>query len=324
MVKYIKKNRKMIGASVLIVILFTILIALIIAIKFTLNLHQAQHDSYQPVKHSTTNEDIKINDSKQLKNRSFLILGLDKMNDGSQRTDSIIIATYHVKDNVVIMTRIPRDLYIKTDDYEGKINALYDAKGLAKTIDTIQDYVGLPISNYATTDFKGLTKMVDHIGGIDINSDIKIDDSNNYNLDHKIYVHKGKNHLNGTEALGYSRIRYVDNDIERGNRQMDVIKAIINKMTRPNELLSVDNNIKFMSQYIKTDMKISTAIDYAVNVKSTPKIKKLSFDWDSFDYEGQSYVKLSMKERAKISKQLRKSMNLDEDSALVPIQNEPK
>ena len=76
----------MIGASVLIVILFTILIALIIAIKFTLNLHQAQHDSYQPVKHSTTNEDIKINDSKQLKNRSFLILGLDKMNDGSQRT----------------------------------------------------------------------------------------------------------------------------------------------------------------------------------------------------------------------------------------------
>ena len=137
-------------------------------------------------------------------------------------------------------------------------------------------------------------------------------------------MHKGKNHLNGTEALGYSRIRYVDNDIERGNRQMDVIKAIINKMNLPNELLSVDNNIKYMSQYTKTDMKISTAIDYALNVKSTPKIKKLSFNWDSFDYDGQSYVKLSMKERAKISKQLRKSMNLDEDSALVPIQNEPK
>lgn len=300
-----------------------VLIALIFAIRFTFNLKQAEKESYEPVNHSTQIDDIKMN-NQELKNKSFLILGFDKMNDGAQRTDSIIIATYNVKDNKITMTRIPRDLYIKTDDYEGKINALYESQGLPKTINIIQDYVGVPISNYATTDFNGLTKIVDKIGGIDIDSDIVIDDSNNYNLDHKIHVKKGKNHLNGDEALGYARIRYVDNDIERGNRQMDVIKAIISRMTIPSQLVSIDSNIKSLSKHVKTDMKISSAIDYALNVESTPKVEKLSFKWDSFSYNGQDYVTISLKERSKLSKELRKNMGLKQDSLLTPIKNKPK
>ena len=318
MKNWFNTHKKTIAISALIIVLCTILIGLLFAIRVMFNLKDAEKESYHPTdSHRYQNVKLKNNGAKD--NLSFLVLGMDKLSQGTQRTDSIIIATYNVKTNVITMSRIPRDLYIKTDKYEGKINALYESEGLSETINTIQDYVGIPISNYATTDFNGLTKIIDKVGGIDINSDIKIDKSNNENLGGNIQIKKGKNHLNGKEALGYSRIRYIDNDIERGNRQMEVIDSLVHQMTKPSQLASADENVKFISKYVKTDMKISDAIDYILDLKSTPKIKKLTFKWDQTNINGTDYVTISRKERANMSNQLRENLNLKKDAPLAPI-----
>lgn len=319
---FLKNNKKKILVIMLIVILLLILFGILFMIKVMLNLQDAEKESYQP-SDSKRHQNIQIKSKQNVNNLSFLILGLDKKDSGTQRTDSIIVATYNVKKNTITMTRIPRDLYIEVDDYKGKINALYETKGLSTTINVIQDYTGIPITNYATTDFDGLTKMIDHVGGIDINSDIQVDDSNNSNLGGNIYINKGKNHLNGKEALGYSRIRYIDNDIERGNRQMDVIKALIKKLTSTSQLTNADGNIKYMSKYVKTDMKISTAIDYTLNLNSTPKMNKLTFKWDQFNNNGEDFVTIDDKERAKMSNELRKNLDLKQNAALVPIKTKP-
>lgn len=319
---FLKNNKKKILIILLIIVLLLILFGILFIIKVMLNLQEAEKESYQPIDHNR-HQNIQIKSNQNMNNLSFLILGLDKENEGTQRTDSIIVATYNVDKNTITMTRIPRDLYIEVDEYKGKINALYETKGLSATINFIQDYTGIPITNYATTDFKGLTKMIDHVGGIDINSNIQIDDSNNSNLGGNIYINKGKNHLNGREALGYSRIRYIDNDIERGNRQMDVINALIKKLTSTSQLATADSNIKYMSKYIKTDMKISTAIDYALNLNSTPKMNKLTFTWDQFNNNGEDFVTIDDNERYKMSKELRKNLDLKQDTALLPIKTRP-
>ena len=318
---FFKNNKKRIIIIILVIILLLILFGVIFMIKVMLNLQEAAKESYQP-SDKDRHQNIQIK-SKNDKNLSFLILGLDKKDSGTQRTDSIIVATYNVKDNKIMMTRIPRDLYIETGNYKGKINALYESQGLSKTINFIQDYTGVPINNYATTDFNGLTKLIDHVGGIDIDSKIKIDDNNNSNLGGDIYVKKGKNHLNGKEALGYSRIRYVDNDIERGNRQMEVVNALITKLTSKSQLTSIDSNIKYMSKYVKTDMKISTGIEYALNLDSTPEIKHINFKWDQFTNDGEDFVTISNDERYKISKELRANLELHQNTPLIPIKTKP-
>lgn len=316
-----KLNKKRLLAYVLIVFLFTILLCMLFAIKVILNIQNAGKESYKPTDEGR-NTNVTINRSSN-KNMSFAIFGLDKKDSGMQRTDSIIIATYNAKQNKVVMTRIPRDLYIKTDDYEGKINALYETKGLSQTINILQDYLGIPISNYVTTDFDGLTHIIDHIGGIDINSQIKIDQSNNGNIG-GVTVKKGHNHLNGKQALGYARIRYIDNDIERGNRQLEIIKAIGKKMMSPYQIISVDSNIKEISHYVKTDLKVSEAVNRINSANGLPEMNTLEFEWDSFSYQGQDFVHLTDHERYKLSQKFRKNLDLNQDDPIIPMQLLPE
>lgn len=280
------------------------------------------NDSYEPIDDVNTSkkDESERNDISSKRNISFLMLGTDNpsKDSGDVRTDSIIVATYNSKKNSVEMVRIPRDLYVDYKGYEGKINGIYQERGLSELRDVIERYTGVPITNYVITDFNGLESVVDSIDGIRINSDIEIDDSNNKEVGN-VHVKKGIVTLNGKEALAYSRIRKIDNDIERGKRQEQVIKAIVNKLTSANQLPRIEKNVREVSKHVSMDISLTDVLSYSTKIKETPKMNIINFDWNSFDYQNQSFVNISESQRQEISEKLRNHLGI---SQLDTLENE--
>lgn len=282
---------------------------LLYLIFITNNIHNS-FESRSDTKNSSKIETVK---NEPLKNNiSFVLLGLDRKSDedNSQRADTIIVGTYNIKKNNIVMSRIPRDVYIKIANYEGKINGIYHDLDRESLIKVIENYTNLPINYYVQTDFDGLKNIIDSIGGININSKITINEFNNQQIGNDIFIKQGKNHLNGKEALAYSRIRYIDDDIERGKRQEQVISAMINKLLTPSELINVGNNINVISKYVKTNVSTKVAINHINSLSNKPNIKSIPFEWEGFEYNGSSFVKLKDGERLKVSQQLRSNINL--------------
>lgn len=316
----ITKNRRLIiGLSVFLIVSGFIAHSLLTFINDA-NQSMYTHHSKQSVEHETI-----ANHS----NMSVLLLGTDKpsSDDGSVRTDSIILATFNNDKNVAKMVRIPRDLYISYHGYEGKINGVYEALGREELKQVVEDYTGVPITNTVTTDFDGLVDIVDSIGGINLYSDIEINDMNNSQVGNDIHINKGDVHLNGKEALAYSRIRYIDNDIKRGERQQQVLKAIADNILDASHLPQAKSNIQTIMKYVTTDISLSQVIQYIPKATDKPDISTISFDWQSFDVNGTSYVKLDDSEREKISQTLRKQLDIYSDKPLKslklsPIENE--
>ena len=101
----------------------------------------------------------------------FLITGTDLSGD---LTDIIMVVCFNIKDKTANILQIPRDTYIGSDIDSGKINAVYEsAKRKAPSrIDVmmkrINDYLGLPIDHYAVVSILAFRKIVDVLGGIDV------------------------------------------------------------------------------------------------------------------------------------------------------------
>ncbi len=114
---------------------------------------------------------------------NILLLGLaGGKHDGALLTDSIIIASYHLKSHKVTMISVPRDLWL--DAIKEKVNAAYEVGvqrpegGLAFASDKIDDIIGIPIHYAVRTDFAGFAKAIDLVEGVDVNVPKTFDDFN--------------------------------------------------------------------------------------------------------------------------------------------------
>ncbi|MBI2022623.1 LCP family protein [Candidatus Daviesbacteria bacterium] len=113
---------------------------------------------------------------------NVLLLGnAGGMHDGPYLTDSIIVASYHLKANNVTLISIPRDLWV--DSAKAKINALYalrqkNGNALKYTEDKIDDLIGIPIHYGVRLDFRGFEKAIDTVGGVEVDVSKTFDDYN--------------------------------------------------------------------------------------------------------------------------------------------------
>lgn len=108
---------------------------------------------------------------------NVLLLGIaGGIHDGATLTDSIIVASYHMKSHKVTLISIPRDLWL--EGAKGKVNTVYQNKGLKYAEDKIDDILGLPIHYGIRLDFSGFTKAIDQVGGVDVEVPNTFDDFN--------------------------------------------------------------------------------------------------------------------------------------------------
>lgn len=171
------------------------------------------------------------------------------------RSDVNILLAVNPKTNKILLINTPRDYYVQLHGTTGLKDKLTHAGiyGIEKSIQTMEDLYNTKINNYVRVNFNTLIKIVDEIGGIDIESDTAFTPWTNKN----VQVVKGLNHFNGESALAYARERhaYQTGDRHRGENQQQVITAIINKITNTKTLMSkYDSILSTLSNSFETDL----------------------------------------------------------------------
>ena len=190
------------------------------------------------------------------KNKSFnvYISGIDTYGniDSVSRSDVNVIATVNLNSENILLTNIPRDMYVELAGKDGYRDKLTHAGvyGINTSIRTIENFLDIDINYYARINFSSLIRLVDYIGGIDVYSDYSFSVAG-YDFE------AGMNYnLSGKEALAFSRDRYSfkDGDRQRGRNQEKVIAAIISKVTNSYDINTYLNLINTLESNFQTNM----------------------------------------------------------------------
>lgn len=245
---------------------------------------------------------------------SILLLGTDTGDlgrDDTGRTDTIIVATLNPETKTTTLTSIPRDTKVKVPDsvnsYD-KVNSAYTIGGVSTAIETIQDTLDIPIDYYVLVNMRGLTQIVDAVGGITIKPllTFKYEDAD---------VTKGKTvTLNGKQALSYSRMRYDDpeGDYGRQKRQKQVIEAIVNKSLSVSAVSNYQKLLKSIGNNMQTDLTYGDMITIATSYKDAGQtIESNVLQGQDTMLDGLSYQVASASEKKKVSDAIRKQLGLD-------------
>jgi LCP family protein required for cell wall assembly len=201
---------------------------------------------------------------------NVLLLGIDRREGehGPWRTDTMIVATLDPKTKSAAMLTIPRDLYVPIPAPgagENRINTAnfygdqtnYPGGGPALAKKTIEYNFAIPIHYYVLIDFDGFRKIIDALGGIDINVPQAIDDPEYPTEDYgvmRLQIPAGMQHMDGDLALKYARTRHTDSDFGRSQRQMQVIMAARDKALKINALAQAPQLLQQLRDTIETDM----------------------------------------------------------------------
>lgn len=204
---------------------------------------------------------------------NILLLGEEAIGSGSARgrTDLIIVATMNTKEKSFKLTSLMRDLLVEIPNHpDNKLNAAYQIGGIPLLYETIEHNFDLKIDGYCLVGFDDFESIIDLLGGIDISltsAEANYLRKTNYisNPSNR-NVKEGINHMNGNQALGYCRIRYVGtkteiNDFGRTQRHRIVLNTIFEKV-KSLSYMAMFRLVNDCLPLITTDMKSSQITDY--------------------------------------------------------------
>ncbi|WP_214816633.1 LCP family protein [Exiguobacterium sp. s59] len=188
---------------------------------------------------------------------SVLLLGIDRRGTEQGRSDSIIVLTLNPELNEGAMLSIPRDT--KTEivgrGYRDKINHAYAFGGAEMAMDTVENFLDIPIDYVVEADMEAFTEVVDALGGITV--------MNKFAFTSDEYTFPvGEVTLDGQKALSYTRMRYDDpnGDFGRQERQRDVVAAIIEKGRSDFSLDKVTNLLDVVGNRAKTNIEFNELV----------------------------------------------------------------
>jgi len=213
---------------------------------------------------------------------NVLLLGVDRDYDNRAqiiktahgRSDSILLARVDFVNETISALTIPRDTAVRVPGYRGiaKINAAHSYGGPEKTIETIQSVFGVPVDAYVVLNFDGFQKIVDAIGGIDINVEKQMDYDDNWGRLH-IHLKPGYQRLNGYQAMGYVRMRHSDSDLMRARRQHAFLEALRTKLKQPRTFLALPGVLDTLNDNLKRNLSEDQLFALANFARSLPKEK---------------------------------------------------
>lgn len=196
---------------------------------------------------------------------NIYITGIDTYGDINKvsRSDVNILATINPKTHQILLTSIPRDYYVTLHNTTGLKDKLTHAglKGIDMSIKTIEDLLDEEINYYLKINFTSLVKIIDTMGGIDL--DVPFSFSAHYQEEDGEFVYyeykEGMMHLDGPHSLAYARERYNlrEGDIGRAKHQQQVIEAMINKLVSSKLLTNYASLLGSIEGNFTTNISIS-------------------------------------------------------------------
>lgn len=268
----------------------------------------------------------RINDKKPI---SILLLGVDTTDNGVRDTetnyrgnsDTMIVVTVNPKTNKTTMVSVPRDTMAQiwkssTNNTKKiqKINSAYNIGNEGSAVATTEKLLNIPIDYYVKVDFNSLKQIVNAVGGVDVN--VPFSFSYGDTGEKESHFKKGKMHLNGKQALDYSRMRYEDpeGDYGRQKRQRQVITAIIKSAASANTFTHYQKVLNSISSSMTTNLSFSDMQSVFFNYRGAAK----NIDSDHVQgygsmINGSSYEVAPTKELRRVSNKLRKQLDLSEE-----------
>ena len=202
---------------------------------------------------------------------TILLMGIDSTDEVLSKNaiangDTLILITFNPKTLNATMISIPRDTYVPIACWSDKAeNKITHAAGYGTDcmMQTIEDYFGINIDYYAKINFKGLVKLVDAVGGVDINVEQELctDDSSRGG---EVCIYPGYQTLNGEQALVYARNRkqLVNGDFGRGQHQQEIVMALINKMKTITKVSSFMDILNTISNSLDTNLTTKQILSF--------------------------------------------------------------
>ncbi len=195
---------------------------------------------------------------------NFLFIGQDRREgEGRQRSDSMILCSLNPETNELSMISFLRDLYVQIPGYEdNRLNAAYAYGGFELLKDTLFKNFGVEVDGCLEVDFENFIKIVDTIGGIDVELSAK---------EAGIVgggASEGVCHLDGAQTLTYARIRKIDSDFQRTKRQRNILSAVFLKLKE----MDVMGRLGFVSEVfplVSTDMDSDSLMSLAAKLAAS-------------------------------------------------------
>lgn len=219
--------------------------------------------------YTTTHEVDPIVPNTSITKEPFVVYcsGIDARVDdisAKSRSDVNILAVVNPTTKQILLVNTPRDYYLPLAR-NGELDKLTHAGlyGIDESMKVLGNLYGVQADYYVRVNFAGLVKIVDALGGVDIESDanftcvpMETPDGNGDYTYQKYSFTKGINHVNGSQALAFARERkaFADGDNRRGQHQMTVIKAIVNKACSSAVLTKYQELLKAASDAFITNM----------------------------------------------------------------------
>lgn len=248
---------------------------------------------------------------------SVLFIGVDdsaKRNyEDNARSDALMLATLNKEEKSVKLLSIPRDSYVYVPEvgYSTKINHAHAYGGPLATIEAVEGTLDVPVDYYVRMDFEAFIDVVNALNGIRVNVPYEMTEQNSNDEAGAIHLYPGEQVLNGEEALALARTRKQDNDLERGKRQQEIIKAIITKTASVRSVLKYDDMIEAIGDHMITNMTFDEMKSFAsYGTSGNLTVETLSLDGYDAMIEGVYYYQLDETGLTNTKAELREHLNL--------------
>ncbi len=255
-------------------------------------------------------------------NVSILFVGVDdsearNQGESNTRSDALILATLNNKDKTVKLVSIPRDsyVYIPEVDYEDKITHAMTHGGTKTTIETVEDLLEVPVDYYVKMNFNAFIDVVDALDGIYANvpyDHLEKDENDAYT----IQLEEGYQKLDGRSALALARTRKLDNDIERGKRQQEILGSILKRASSASSFTKYGDVIDAVGENMKTDMTFDEMKSFFAYIKDgAPKVDTLTLEGSDDMSTGTYYWLLDEESLTETKDVLQSHLGINPDSS---------
>lgn len=256
-------------------------------------------------------------------NISILIMGVDesegrkKQYGEAVRSDALLLATINKDSKSVKLLSIPRDsrVFIPSKNIKDKIGHAHAYGGVDGTINTIENFLDVPVDYYIKFNFESFTKIVDSLGGIDVDVPITFTEQDSKDQAGTIHLEKGMQHLDGEQALALARTRKIDSDFMRGKRQQLVLEAIAKKALSVGSIQKLGDILDAAHGDIKTNLTFEDMGVVAKNMMgSNLVLDKMQVKCEDQYINGVYYAVPNKQSVDEISNQLKKHLNVTNSS----------
>lgn len=258
-----KKKRKWLRVTG--IVLFVLLIGIGI---YAYSVYNSLQNAVETMHHPVDRVSEKRTEEVSLQNKqpfSVLLLGVDQRKGDKGRSDTMIVLSVNPKLNSVKMLSIPRDTRteIVGKGTEDKINHAYAFGSEEMAMNTVENFLDIPIDYFVKVNMEGFKDIVDAVGGITVNNDLDF----SYGGYH---FPKGEVTLNGKKALAYTRMRKEDprGDFGRQIRQRQIIQGVISEGASLSSLANYGDIFTALGNNVKTNLTFDQMMSIQKNYKT--------------------------------------------------------